>query len=155
MFDGSVVPGWHYYWKSVELDTLAPEVVGSIVDRTEVITSPRSYTIAFQLGGAMARVSETETAYGRREAGFDVNINAVWLPEEREAGPTHVGWVRSLFGDLEPKARGVYVNFLGEKGRDRVRSAFGPKTYDRLAGLKAQLDPTNLFRSNQNIPPEA
>ena len=49
----------------------------------------------------------------------------------------------------------MYVNFLGEKGRDRVRSAFGPKIYDRLAGLKAQLDPTNLFRSNQNIPPGA
>src|SRR5262245_59997077 len=25
MFDGSVVPGWHYYWKSVELDALSPD----------------------------------------------------------------------------------------------------------------------------------
>jgi len=49
----------------------------------------------------------------------------------------------------------VYVNFLGEEGRDRVRSAYGPETYDRLAALKARFDPTNLFRSNQNIPPAA
>lgn len=155
MFDGSVVPGWHYYWKSVELDTLSPGAVDAIVDRTETITSPRSYTIAFQLGGAMARVVEAETGYGRRAAGFDVNLNAVWLPEERDDGPTHVAWVRSLFGDLEPMARGVYVNFLGEEGPDRVRSAYGPETYDRLAELKARTDPTNLFRSNQNIPPAA
>lgn len=153
MFDGSVVPGWHYYWKSVELDALSPDAVDAIVDRTEAITSARSYTIAFQLGGAMARVGEPDTGYGRRAAGFDVNINAVWLPEERGDGPRHVGWVRSLFGDLEPMARGVYVNFLGEEGQDRVRSAYGPATYDRLAELKARTDPTNLFRFNQNVPP--
>ena len=153
MFDGSVVPGWHYYWKSVELDALSPNAVDAIVDHTETITSSRSYSVAFQLGGAMARVGETETGYGRREAGFDVNLNAVWLPEERDQAPTHMGWVRSLFGDLEPMSRGVYVNFLGEEGRDRVRRAYGAETYDRLAELKARYDPTNLFRSNQNIPP--
>ncbi|HET8526224.1 MAG TPA: FAD-binding oxidoreductase [Actinomycetota bacterium] len=153
MFDGSVVPGWHYYWKSVELDALSPDAVDAIVDRTEAITSARSYTITFQLGGAMARVGEAETGYGRRVAGFDVNVNAAWLPEERGDGPTHVRWVRSLFGDLEPMARGVYVNFLGEEGQDRVRSAYGPATYDRLAELKARTDPTNLFRFNQNVLP--
>jgi FAD/FMN-containing dehydrogenase len=155
MFDGSVVPGWHYYWKSVELDALSPGAVDAIVDRTETITSPRSYTIAFQLGGAMARVGDADTGYGRRAAGFDVNLNAVWLPEERDEAPTHVAWVRSLFADLEPMARGVYVNFLGEEGPDRVRSAYGSETFDRLSQLKARTDPTNLFRSNQNIPPAA
>jgi FAD/FMN-containing dehydrogenase len=153
MFDGSVVPGWHYYWKSVELDAMSPDAVDVIVDRTETITSPRSYTIAFQLGGAMARVDEVDTAYGARASGFDVNLNAVWLPEEAAHTATHVGWVRSLFDALEPMARGVYVNFLGDEGQDRVRSAYGAKTYDRLAELKARVDPTNLFRSNQNILP--
>ena len=153
MFDGSVVPGWHYYWKSVELDSLAADPVDAIVGHVRRITSPRSYAIAFQLGGAMARVDEMDTAFGRRAAGFDVNINAVWLPEEQADAQTHVGWVRSLFGDLEPMARGVYVNFLGEEGQDRVRSAYGPATYDRLAELKARTDPTNLFRFNQNVLP--
>ncbi len=155
MFDGSVVPGWHYYWKSVELDDLSSDAVGAIADATERITSPRSYAIAFQLGGAMARVGEMDTAYGGRAAGFDVNLNGVWLREEDEQAPSHVAWTRSLFDALEPVSRGVYVNFLGEEGPDRVRSAYGAEKYERLAKLKARYDPTNLFRSNQNILPVA
>src|SRR5262245_4214127 len=155
LFDGSVVPGWHYYWKSVELDDLPSDAVDAIVDATERITSPRSYAIAFQLGGAMARIGEMDTAYGGRAAGFDVNLNGVWLPEEDEQAPTHIAWTRSLFDAVEPMSRGVYVNFLGEEGPDRVRRAYGSEKYDRLAELKARYDPTNLFRSNQNIVPAA
>jgi FAD/FMN-containing dehydrogenase len=47
---------------------------------------------------------------------------------------------------------GVYVNYLGEEGPDRVQAAYGGN-YDRLVALKTQYDPTNLFRVNQNIPP--
>ena len=108
-----------------------------------------------RVGGAMARVAETATAYGRRSAGFDVNINGVWLPEEEEGAPRHIEWTRSLFDALEPMARGVYVNFLGAEGGDRVRSAYGEANFGRLSGLKARYDPSNLFRSNQNIPPAA
>jgi len=155
MFDGAVTPGWHYYWKSVELEDITAPAVNAIVDHTERITSPRSYAVAFQLGGAMSRVGEMDTAYAGRSPAFDVNINGVWLPEGAEDGPAHVAWVRSLFGELEPKARGVYVNFLGDEGSDRVRAAYGAEKYERLAELKTRWDPTNLFRSNQNIVPAA
>jgi len=153
MFDGAVVPGWHYYWKSVELGELTEPAVDAIVDHVERITSPRSFAVAFQLGGAMSRVGEMDTAYAGRSPAFDVNINGVCLPEEAGGAPDHVAWVRSLFGELEPMARGVYVNFLGDEGADRVRAAYGAEKYERLAGLKARWDPTNLFRSNQNIAP--
>ena len=49
---------------------------------------------------------------------------------------------------------GVYLNFVGDEGEDRVRAAFGD-AYDRLAAVKAQWDPENLFRGNQNIRPRA
>jgi FAD/FMN-containing dehydrogenase len=153
MFDGAVTPGWHFYWKSVELDELTEPAVAAIVDHVERITSPRSYAVAFQLGGAMSRVGEMDTAYAGRSPAFDVNINGVWLPEEAAGAPDHVAWTRSLFGELEPMARGVYVNFLGDEGADRVRAAYGAEKYERLAELKARWDPTNLFRSNQNIAP--
>jgi FAD/FMN-containing dehydrogenase len=153
MFDGAVTPGWHYYWKSVELDELTGPAVAAMVDHTERITSPRSYAVAFQLGGAMSRVGEMDTAYAGRSPAFDVNINGVWLPEETDGAPEHVAWTRSLFGELEPMARGVYVNFLGDEGADRIRAAYGAEKYERLAELKARWDPTNLFRFNQNIAP--
>jgi FAD/FMN-containing dehydrogenase len=153
MFDGAVTPGWHYYWKSVELDEIDRPAVDAIVDHTERITSPLSYAVAFQLGGAMSRVGEMETAFAGRSPAFDVNINGVWLPEGAEGASDHVAWVRSLFGELEPSARGVYVNFLGDEGADRVRAAYGAEKYERLVELKTRWDPTNLFRSNQNIAP--
>ena len=61
--------------------------VDAIVDHTERITSPRSYAVAFQLGGAMSRVGEMDTAYAGRSPAFDVNINGVWLPEGAEGAP--------------------------------------------------------------------
>jgi FAD/FMN-containing dehydrogenase len=47
----------------------------------------------------------------------------------------------------------AYVNFLGDA--DAGRSSYGDDTYDRLAALKSDYDPTNLFRLNQNIEPDS
>jgi FAD/FMN-containing dehydrogenase len=48
---------------------------------------------------------------------------------------------------------GSYVNFLGDEGAERVRAAYTPSGYARLAAIKRTYDPTNFFRVNQNIPP--
>ena len=48
---------------------------------------------------------------------------------------------------------GVYVNFLGDEGHERIKAAYGERTYGRLVDLKQSYDPTNFFRLNQNIPP--
>jgi hypothetical protein len=47
----------------------------------------------------------------------------------------------------------AYVNFLGDA--KAARSSYGNETYTRLVALKEQYDPTNVFRRNQNIEPEA
>jgi FAD/FMN-containing dehydrogenase len=153
MFDPLVPHGWHRYWKSVELPPLTDDAIDTLVEHASAFTSPKSYCIVFQLGGALARVGEDETAYSQRDAAHNVNINAVWTEDDVE-GERHVAWAREFFSAMQPHAVGrVYLNFLGDEGADRVRQAYGARQYERLAGLKRTYDPTNLFRMNQNISP--
>jgi FAD/FMN-containing dehydrogenase len=153
MFDPLVPHGWHRYWKSVELPPLTDDAIDTLVERAAATTSPKSYTIVFQLGGALARVGEDETAYGQRDAAHNVNINAVWT-EDDPGGDRHVAWARDFFSALQPHAgRRVYLNFLGDEGPERVRQAYGDRQYERLVELKRAYDPTNCFRQNQNIEP--
>jgi hypothetical protein len=64
-----------------------------------------------------------------------------------------LAWARGLRSAMEPfSTGGSYVNFLGV-GDDRVKAAYDPQRYARLATLKATWDPTNLFHLNQNVPP--
>lgn len=58
--------------------------------------------------------------------------------------------------DIAPYANGgVWLNFVGDEGADRVRAAFGEDNYARLARVKREFDPGNVFRGNQNILPAA
>jgi FAD/FMN-containing dehydrogenase len=153
MFDPAVPHGWHRYWKSVELPALTDEAIDTLVEQASAFTSPKSYCIVFQLGGELGRVAEADTAYGQRDAAYNVNVNAVWTPEDPD-GERHIAWARNFFDALQPHARRrVYVNFLGDEGPERVRAAYGAEKYGRLVELKRTYDPTNFFRLNQNIEP--
>ena len=153
MFDPLVPHGWHRYWKAVEVPPLTDDAIDTLVEHSSAPTSPKSYTIVFQLGGALARVGEDETAFSQRDAAHNVNINAVWTEEDPDA-ERHIAWARGFFDAMQPHAGGrVYLNFLGEEGGNRVRQAYGARNYERLVELKRAYDPTNFFRLNQNIEP--
>ena len=131
MFDPLVPHGWHRYWKSVELPPLTDGAIDTLIDHTSRITSPRSYTIILQLGGALGRVPEDATAFGQRDATHNVVINAVWIEGDPE-GDRHIAWARDFFDAMQPHARDrVYVDFLGDEGPDRVRQAYGTEKYNR------------------------
>ena len=153
MFDPSVPHGWHRYWKSVELPLLTDDAIDTLVAHAAAQTSPKSYCIVFQLGGALARAGEDMTAFSQRDAGHNVNVNAVWTEDDPE-GERHIAWARDFFSAMQPHAGGrVYLNFLGDEGAERVRHAYGDRQYERLVELKRTYDPTNFFRRNQNIEP--
>jgi FAD/FMN-containing dehydrogenase len=152
-FDPFVPHGWHRYWKSVELPPLTDDAIDTLVEHSSAPTSPRSYTIVFQLGGALARVGADQTAFSQRDAAHNVNINAVWT-EDDPGAERHIAWARDFFDAMKPHSgRRVYLNFLGEEGADRIRQAYGAGNYERLVELKRTYDPANLFRLNQNIEP--
>jgi FAD/FMN-containing dehydrogenase len=151
MFDPSFPHGWHYYFRACDVGALSDGVIDVICDYGDRIVSPVTTVALWQLGGAVARVEEAETAFNGRAAAFSFNINgnsrsAHGFEAERE-------WARAYWTALEPYHTGVYANFLMDEGEKRIRQAYGDK-YERLKALKRTYDPTNLFRLNQNIPPD-
>jgi hypothetical protein len=152
MLDPSFPHGRWYYIRACDVAELTDDVIDVTVDRAMRSRSPHSAITIWQLGGAVARVDESETAFNGRGAGHSFNISGVTdtadgFEEERQ-------WSRDVWSALEPHHTSVYVNFLMEEGEDRVREAYGAEKYDRLKALKRRYDPDNFFRLNQNIRPD-
>jgi FAD/FMN-containing dehydrogenase len=101
-------------------------------------------------GGAVARVANDATAFGHRDAMFNLGILAISNDPAIDAEQT--AWARDAWQKILPYSTGgAYVNYLSE-GED-VHAAYSDARFQRLAAIKAQYDPANLFRFNQNIPP--
>jgi FAD/FMN-containing dehydrogenase len=152
MWDASSPAGRLYYWKSHYLRALSDEAIDLIAEHAWRFASPYSFSLLSHMGGAIRRVPDDETAFTGRDADFTINLNCA----ATEAGVYEHDreWVRTWFESLEPHSTGgVYVNFLGEEGAERVRAAYGRTKYERLASLKARYDPGNVLRANQNIQP--
>lgn len=141
--------------RSRYLDALTDAVIDVITEHFPKKSSPLSFMPIFVLEGAYARVPDEATAFGgRRSARFGVNIAAVAPNAELLA--TDRAWTRAFWDALLPHAgsAGSYVNFMAEYDEDRLRAAYGPAKYERLASIKARYDPENVFRLNQNIRPK-
>ncbi|MCW5850074.1 MAG: FAD-binding oxidoreductase [Anaerolineae bacterium] len=153
LLDSGVPAGRHYYWKSEYLAGISDESIATLVHHAPQMTSPLTSVLLFQLGGAIRRFPEDASAASHRDAAYVLNIQSSWL-DATEAG-RHVAWTREFWAAVRPLAMGgVYVNFVGEdEGAERVKAAYDTEKLQRLAALKAQYDPTNFFRVNQNIQP--
>jgi FAD/FMN-containing dehydrogenase len=152
-FDALNAPGHRNYWKSHNLAELSDPVIDAVLAAVERLPSPHAEVLIAHLGGAISRVENDLTAYAHRDAEYVVNLHGHWTdPADDEAG---VAWARDLFDAIAPHATGgTYVNFLSEEGPERVQDAYPPAVWSRLVEVKRRYDPDNLFRLNQNIPPD-
>jgi FAD/FMN-containing dehydrogenase len=149
LFDPAVPHGLQYRWRSHYVADLDDAVLRVLCANAWTSASPRSYTIVFQLGGALADVDPASAVFAGR-TGFAVNINAAWTSA---GGPDDdTAWVQRSSDALRHRSAGVYVNFLDEEGPERVASAYAA-SYPRLQELKRRYDPDNVFRHNHNIEP--
>ena len=106
-----------------------------------------------ELDGAMARVPSDATAFAHRAKPMLVNVAAFYQGEDdREK---RLAWVKEFKNALRPPDDSAYVGFLTDDGQARIRGAYPGATWDRLVRVKSTYDPTNLFRLNQNVPPDA
>lgn len=144
--------GLRNYWSADFLTGLPDKAIETICEHHLAVPSPMSQIILIPGGGALTRIPDDRTALTQRQAPFNIHILSMW--ENETDDPANITWTRRLAADLRPYATGrVYLNFIGDEGEDRVRSAFGPQAYTRLQALKDRYDPHNLFRLNQNIKP--
>lgn len=151
MFDPSFQRGWWYYFRSANLGELNDDVIDTVARNALAMRSMVNAFPIFQLGGAVSRVGEDETAFNGRADGHTININAATTSSE--GFDQERAWSRNFWSELEPHHTSVYVNFLMEEGEDRIRQAYGDQRYERLKALKRTYDPDNFFKLNQNIPP--
>lgn len=146
-------PGSLNYWKSGFLKALSDEAIDTIIAFSATAPSPRTVVVIEHNGhGAMSRVGADETAFGYRDWPFNFLVTSIWTePTDTDA---NIRWTREFCDAMQPfLADAVYVNYLGNEGDDRVRSAYEPAAYARLSELKKKYDPANLFQMNQNIKP--
>jgi FAD/FMN-containing dehydrogenase len=149
MLDPACPKGMQTSWTADFLGGL-PAVAFALLD-AGVAPSPLTQVLVAPGGGALSRVPDDATAMGHRQAPWNVHYLSMWAdPADTER---NVEWTRALAAAMKPwTTGGLYLNYIGDEGDERVRAAFGAK-YERLQALKERWDPQNLFRSNQNITP--
>jgi FAD/FMN-containing dehydrogenase len=144
--------GLRNYWSADFLAGLPDEAVDVLVEHATNPVSPFSQMLVLAGGGAIARVPEDETAFGERSAPFNTHYLSMW--EDEADDEKNIAYVRAIAAAMKPWTTGrAYLNFIGDEGLHRVETSFGEKKYARLQALKAEWDPDNLFRHNQNIKP--
>lgn len=136
--------------RTLLLDDVDAALAERVMERLEGTDGMRVVQLRV-LGGAIARVPADATAYAHRSSRIMGNVAAFFGgPDDRA---TRAVWVEETAALLDQGDSGVYVNFLSDEGAERVRAAYPGATWDRLAQVKAEYDPDNLFRRNQNVPP--
>ena len=154
MLDEANAWGFHTYDKGTYLEDLSDEAIEVVAEHLPRKSSPLSALLFYRLDQAYSGVGEDDTAFsGGRSPRFAVFIVAVCPTPQLLAADR--AWARSFWEALRPHSLGAgsYVNAMTEFDDDRVRAAYGPAKYERLATIKRKYDPQNLFHHNANIQP--
>lgn len=137
--------------RTMFMESVDRSVAETILASLQSSTSSMSIAQFRVLGGAMARIPVDATAFAHRKSRIMVNLMAIY--QRLDEKPAHEVWVSDFASALQQGDHGAFVNFLGDEGEARIRAAYPGQTWQKLAAIKAQYDPTNLFHLNQNIPP--
>ncbi|WP_288026283.1 FAD-binding oxidoreductase [Arthrobacter sp.] len=150
-FDPFYPAGLQWYWKADMFTEISDTAIDIHAKYGALLPTGHSTMHLYPVDGAAARIDAAATAFPYRGGGWAGVIVGV-DPDPAQASSI-TAWARSYWEELHPaSAGGAYVNFLGDEGDARVRAAYG-ENYARLARVKAQYDPQNVFHVNQNIPP--
>jgi hypothetical protein len=153
LFDGLYTKGLQCYWRADFVNELSDELIERHLEWGQKLPSMHSTMHLYPIDGAAHDVGATDTAFSYRDTQWAEVIFGV-DPDPANAGAIR-DWCVGYWDATHPySAGGAYVNFMMDEGQERVRATYRGN-YDRLARVKAQYDPENIFRVNQNIYPAA
>jgi FAD/FMN-containing dehydrogenase len=153
LFDPLLPPGLQQYWTGDFVNELSDEAIALHIRYGSETPTMLSTMLLFPVDGAVHRVGKNEMAWSYREANWSAVYNGV---DPDPANNEHIiSWTKEYWEALHPySAGGAYVNFMMDEGQERIKATYRDN-YERLAAIKNEYDPTNLFRVNQNIKPTA
>jgi len=144
--DAAFGHGVRSYAKSGMVKEITQPLIDAIIEAN--VNDPRAAFFVHTTGGAVKRVGELDTAFPHRNAETMIGLAGGWAdPVDDEGG---IAAIREWYKALAPFTGGYYdnIDFDGEA----AKSNYGP-AHERLAKIKGQYDPGNLFRLNSNIEP--
>jgi FAD/FMN-containing dehydrogenase len=151
LFDALYHKGLQWYWRADFVGELSDEAIEQHLEWGKKLPTMHSGMHLYPIDGAAHDVGSTDTAFSYRDAQYAQVIVGV-DPDPANADLIR-DWCVGYWDATHPySAGGAYVNFMMEEGQERVRATYRDN-YDRLARVKAQYDPDNVFRVNQNIHP--
>jgi hypothetical protein len=139
--------GIRSYAKNGMVSEITPAFIDAMIEAYR--PDPRVALFSHTAGGAVGRVDELATAFPHRNAETMLVFASLWNDpaEDEEAIATTRAW----YNHLEPFTGGYYQNIEFEIDAS-AQGNYGP-AYERLAQVKGQYDPMNLFRLNSNGQP--
>ena len=150
-FDPLLTEGARNYWKSHDMAEINDQALAKIKQSVLTLPSEECEIFLGHIGGAASRVAPQDTPWLNRAQHFVVNIQTRWQHAKDDERCRN--WARALHSSLAESAMGsIYVNFIPEGDDNCVEEAYGAN-FARLKHIKQQVDPSNLFRVNQNIVP--
>ncbi len=147
-------PGYRNYWSASHLASLPDEALDLYCRQGEemIVPSPSQHLL-IPWGGAVA-AQATDWPMTHRAATWVTHPFGLWDdPGDDERGKA---WTRRSVAELKPYDIGsVYLNFVADLDDDQVRASFGEENYERLAAVKSEFDPDNIFNRHHAIKPLA
>lgn len=143
MFDPGVPAGDHYYWTTSQYDALDDGLVEALVPLAAAPPDPLCEVHVHHLGGAVATVPNSATAFSSRDVPFFINVIGHAGSAEHFAAVRD--WTHTVRASLASRAReGVQPNFAGAASDLRSR-AHDDAARAKLATLRAHYDPDGLL----------
>jgi FAD/FMN-containing dehydrogenase len=132
-------------------ETLSDSIVDTLVEYVADPPSAGATVFVSPRSGAETDPRADATAYPHRTDAHRMLIEARWSDPDDD--DVHREWVRDFHEAVRPATTGeAAMNFLTVDEGDRIPAAYGDN-YERLAEIKAEWDPDNFFRTNQNVEP--